>query len=119
MNWYLTKIIFRIICGNGDHTPQFDEQLRLIKAADEQDALAKAQYIGQKESDAFINAKEQQVQWKFINIAELYKINGFIDGAELYSRIYETDNADEYINLINRKAENIQCFETHKLLQLL
>ena len=119
MNWYLTKIIFRIICRNGDHTPQFDEQLRLIKADDEQEALVKAQQLGQKESDAFVNAKEQPVQWKFINIAELYKINGFIDGAELYSRIYETDDADEYINLINRKAENIQCFETHKLLQLL
>ena len=119
MNWYLTKIIFRIICGNGDHTPQFDEQLRLIKANDEKDALAKAQCLGLKESDAFINAKEQEVQWKFINIAELYKINGFIDGAELYSRIYETDNADEYIDLINKKADNIRCFETHKLLQLL
>ena len=119
MNWYLTKIIFRIVCGEGDHTPQFDEQLRLIEAHDEQEAFAKAQSIGLKESDAFINAKEQLVQWKFINIAELYKINGFIDGAELYSRIYETDNANEYIDLIQRKAENIQNVETHKLLQLL
>ena len=30
MNWYLSKIIFRIICGEGRHTPQFDEHLRLI-----------------------------------------------------------------------------------------
>jgi len=27
MNWYLAKLVFRIICGDGDHTPQFDEQL--------------------------------------------------------------------------------------------
>ena len=119
MNWYLTKIIFRIICGDGDHTPQFDEQLRLIEAHNEQEAFAKAQNIGIKESDAFINVKEQLVQWKFINIAELYKLNGFIHGAELYSRIYETDNAENYIKLIHRKAENIQSNETHKLLQLL
>jgi hypothetical protein len=112
-------MIFRIICGDGDHTPQFDEQLRLIEAPNEQDAFVKAQNLGLRESDAFINAKEQQVQWKFINIAELYKVNEFINGAELYSRIYETDNADEYINVINRKAENIQCFETHKFLQIL
>ena len=119
MNWYLTKIIFRIICGEGEHTPQFDEQLRLIEANNEEEAFAKAQSIGIKESDAFVNAKEQLVQWKFINIAELYKINGFIHGAELYSRIYEADNADDYINLVNLKAENIQSVETHKLLQLL
>ncbi|MEP7129294.1 MAG: DUF4288 domain-containing protein, partial [Chitinophagales bacterium] len=29
MNWYLAKIVFRIICGDGLHQPQFDEQLRL------------------------------------------------------------------------------------------
>ncbi|RYY10197.1 MAG: DUF4288 domain-containing protein, partial [Chitinophagaceae bacterium] len=27
MNWYLAKLIFRIVCGQGNHTPQFDEQL--------------------------------------------------------------------------------------------
>ena len=31
MKWYLAKIVYRIICGEGNHTPQFDEQLRLIK----------------------------------------------------------------------------------------
>ena len=25
MNWFLAKIIFRIVCGNGDHAPQFDK----------------------------------------------------------------------------------------------
>ena len=32
MNWYLAKIVYRIICGQGNHTAQFDEQLRLIQA---------------------------------------------------------------------------------------
>src|SRR2546423_8951738 len=119
MNWYIAKIIFRIICGEGDHIPQFDEQLRLIEANDEKQAFAKAQNIGILEEDEFLNTRQQLVQWKFINISELYKLNGFIDGAELYSRIYETDNAHDYITLANKKAENIQYGETHKLLQLL
>ena len=38
MNWYLTKIVYQIICGEGNHTAQFDEQLRLIAADDEQRA---------------------------------------------------------------------------------
>ena len=119
MNWYLTKMVFHIICANGNHTPQFDEQLRLIEAEDEQDAFARAQSIGINESDIFTNAKDQEVQWKFVNVAELYKISAFIHGAELYSRIYETDHPQDYINLVNKKAENIQGFETHKLLHLL
>ncbi|MDQ3846676.1 MAG: DUF4288 domain-containing protein [Bacteroidota bacterium] len=39
MNWYLTKIIYRIICGNGDHKAQFDEQLRLVEASSKQEAF--------------------------------------------------------------------------------
>ncbi len=41
MNWYLSKIVYRIICGQGNHTPQFDEQLRLIQAESTQEAFEK------------------------------------------------------------------------------
>ncbi len=30
MKWYLAKLVFRIICGEGNHTPQFDEQFVLF-----------------------------------------------------------------------------------------
>ena len=42
MKWFLAKIVYRIICGSGNHTPQFDEQLRLIEADSEEDAFKKA-----------------------------------------------------------------------------
>ena len=119
MNWYLSKIIFRIICGDGDHTPQFDEQLRLIIAADEEEAFRKAMIIGEKEQDGFYNHEQKLVQWKFINVAELYKLSGMLDGAEVYSRIQETDDPDSYIEFTNRKAAHIQGNGTHKLLELL
>lgn len=119
MKWYLVKVIFRIICGEGTHTAQFDEQLRIVQAEDERTAFTKAQQIGVDEEQSFFNIKQQIVQWKFVNVAELYLLNGFIDGAELYSRIYETDDADTYIELTHERAKNIQCIETHKLLQLI
>jgi hypothetical protein len=119
MNWYLSKIIFRIICGEGQHTPQFDEQLRLIAAADEKEAFDKAMAIGEKEQDGFYNHEQQLVQWKFINVAELYKLSGLLDGAEMYSRIQETDDAETYIELTNRRAAHIQGNSTHKILKLL
>jgi hypothetical protein len=118
MNWYLTKIVYRIICGEGNHTAQFDEQLRLIEAEDETTAFAKASLLGKREEEIFFNQQEKLVQWKFVNVAELYKISALIDGAELYSRIQEADNAELYMDLINKKASNIQANTTHKFLQL-
>src|SRR5580692_7685077 len=119
MNWYLSKIVFRIICGDGQHTAQFDEQLRLITAADEEEAFEKAMTIGRQEQDGFYNHDQQLVQWKFINVAELYRLSGLLDGAEMYSRIQETDDPEGYINLANRRADHIRISGTHQLLQLL
>jgi hypothetical protein len=119
MNWYLAKIVYRIICGDGEHTAQFDEQLRLIHAANKEEAFNKAQLIGKKEEDTFYNLKEELVQWQFINISELYKVGEMIDGAELYSRIEEKDNGDIYTDIVNRKALGILQGNSHELLQLL
>lgn len=119
MNWYLTKLVYRIICGEGDHTAQFDEQLRLIGAANEEEAFTKAQYMGRLEEDCFLNTKQQMVCWQFINVAELYKLSELIDGAELYSAIRENDQADDYIDTVHKKAAHIQQKTTHQLLQLI
>ena len=119
MSWYLAKIVFQIICGDGQHTPQFDEQLRLVRASDEDEAFFKAQAIGEQEEDSFLNIQRKEVHWQFINVSELYRLSALIDGAELYSRIRETDEAEEYIELIHRKAQCIKEKQTHKLLHLL
>ncbi len=119
MNWYLSKLIFRIICGEGRHQPQFDEQLRLISAANEEEAFEKALLIGENEQDEFYNQEQKPVQWRFINVAELYKLTGLLHGAELYSRIQETDDPDRYIDLVHKKAAHIRGKSTHKLLELL
>ena len=118
MQWYLSKIVFQIICGNGDHTAQFDEQLRLVGAVDEEEAFMKATEMGENEEDRFFNHKQQLVQWKFINISELYLLS-LIDGAELHSKISEVDDDFSYISLVNGKAEQIKLKQSHKLLHLL
>lgn len=118
MNWYLAKIVFRIICGDGDHMAQFDEQLRLIHATSKEEAFHKAQVTGHREQESFFNTKQQLVQWKFINVSEIYGLNTLIDGAELYSRIEERDDADSYINLVNKKAGFIVSDKTREMLQL-
>lgn len=106
------------MCGNGEHKPQFYNQLRLIHASDQKEAFLKAQDMGIKEEHSFLNQQENLVQWKFINVSELYKLSALIDGAELYSRIYEVENAELYTGMVNKKAVHIQENITHQLLQL-
>jgi len=119
MNWYLAKVVYQIICGDGNHTPQFDEQLRLIAASDEYNAFQKAQRIGVLEEESFFNDKQHLVKWKFVDVCELYKLSKLIDGAELYSRIQETDDADKYIDTIHRKADYLQGDNILRSLQLI
>ena len=118
MNWYLAKFVFRIVCGEGNHLPQFDEQLRLVAAPNKEEAFRRAREMGHKEEESFYNRRQELVQWKFINISEIYLLSDLIDGAELYSRIEEKENADAYIYTVNQKAENIFFTQTHQLLQL-
>ncbi len=118
MNWYLAKIVFRIICGDGEHTPQFDEQLRLISADSKEMAYYKAQNTGKEEEESFFNRKQELVHWQFINVSEVYRLSTLIDGAELYSRIEERYDADAYISFVNKRAKNILSERTLELLKL-
>ena len=118
MKWYVAKLVFQIICGEGKHVAQFDEQLRLVQADDEDNAFEKASILGISETDNFYNQRNQLVQWKFINISELYQLS-LIDGAELHSKISEVDDDFSYITLVNGKAEQIKQKQSHKLLHLL
>ena len=117
MHWYLAKLVYRIICGPGEHKAQFDEQLRLIYAEDELHAFNKAQLTGEREQDSFCNDAYHLVQWKFINVTELHKLDTFTDGAEVYSRIYEDDNGDNYQHTVHVKARYLSEQCTEKFIQ--
>jgi predicted RNA-binding protein with EMAP domain len=118
MNWYLAKMVFRIICGDGDHTAQFDEQLRLVSASSKEEAFHKAQVLGVREEEIFFNNNLQLVQWQFISVSELLQLGELTDGAELYSRIEEKEDADCYLHIIHKKAEQIRFGNTLELLNL-
>lgn len=118
MKWYLAKLVYQIVCGDGAHTPQFDEQLRLIMAEDELHAFQKARSIGEKEQDNFLNNYNKPVRWKFIDVPELHAMNAMIDGAEMYSRIREEDNADIYIRVTQLKAAHLLENSVHQCIRL-
>ena len=116
MKYFLAKIIYRIVCGSGNHTPQFDEQLRIIFAGDEAQALEKAKYFGMKEQDSFMNEERRLVQWQFIDVSELYEVSQESDGAEVWSRITEQDHAQLYIKGVRRKASALHLRYNENLL---
>jgi hypothetical protein len=108
MNWYIAKMVFRIVCGDGNHAAQFDEQLRLIQAHNREEALQKAEIMGGREEEIFFNMNQQLVKWEFVGACELYTLHGLTDGAELYSRIEEKDNVDGYLHIIRQKTEQLR-----------
>lgn len=108
MNNYIAKIIFQIVSGSGQHTPQFDEQLRLIEARTDKEALTRARETGRNEEQSFLNAKNEWVHWKFIDVTDLTLIKEMSHGAQIYSRIEETGDARQYINMTRQKARTIE-----------
>ena len=108
MNWYLAKLVFNIRVGNGNHT-QFDEQTRVIHAKNVESALYKARGIGKKHEESFVNADNDLVEWKFIDVTEVFALNEVKDGEELYSTTHETENSDSFIQFVQDKSMLIQA----------
>ena len=80
MNWYLAKLIFHVTSGEGTHTPQFDEQWRLIRADEVSWAYEKATVLGRLEESNFLNDRDETVVWKFIEVADIHRIGTMEDG---------------------------------------
>lgn len=108
MKNYLVKLVYQIICGDGRHTAQFDEQLRFVTAFSREEALQKSTRIGRQEEEIFSNDKRQLVRWTFINASEIYCLDKLSDGAEVFSQIRETDDALSYCRFVHHKADLLQ-----------
>jgi hypothetical protein len=105
-NWYLIKLTYRFICGNGEHAAEFNEQIRMICAEDTLHAFHKARLIGERETTA-LNTAAITACWKFIDVSAIIPINQLQDGAELWSHNYETTDAAQYISTTRQQASNL------------
>ena len=105
MNWYIAKLVFQII--NKSETHQFDEQLRLIEAVNEYEAIDKALKIGKTEEDEFIDSENHKVHWKFQAITSLHAVKNLENGTELCSQIVEKRVEEKYLESIKLKHQEI------------
>jgi hypothetical protein len=107
MKWYVAKYVYQIISGEGNHTPQFDEQLRLIRAEEFNWAKEKALIIGKLGESTFVNYQQQIVTWKFINVVDMTLIQTLEDGAELYSITEEPTDVNSYLEVMSTRAKRL------------
>lgn len=105
MNWYIVKLVFKI--GNKSNASQFDEQLRLIEAVSEEEAISKAMFIGEREQTSFVSSDGSIIQWKFIAISHLLLLQTLENGVELCAQTVEVDNEAYYLNALALKQDNI------------
>jgi hypothetical protein len=108
MKRFIAKIVFGIHNDALNTINQFDEQIRLIEARDEHEAIVKSKMLGVREEYSFFNENEEEVKWEFINVTDIYELNELKDGLELYSRIHETDAQESYIRYVNDKALQLE-----------
>ncbi len=104
MKWFLCKLVFQVICGNGNHVAQFEEQLRLICAEDELHAFHKARLLGEGDCLKDTTVNYPAIQWKFIDVTELHVLQTETDGAEIFAVIKEEANASVYIRRVQKNA---------------
>jgi hypothetical protein len=76
----------------------------LVNAHSKEEAFLKARTIGLKEEDTFFNDKMREVKWEFVNVSEIIPVNNLEDGTELYSRIHESSEAEQYKHFVHQKA---------------
>lgn len=119
MEWFLAKLVYRFQSPSGPDHIQFDEQLRLVQANNELHAFHKAQQIGQQEQFIADDQTIHQVNWYFMDVTELYKLNQLIDGAEVLSQICLPTDIKRYQREVRLKAGYLLSSCTDQFLQAL
>lgn len=107
MQWFLAKIIFRIVTPLESSLGQFEEKLRLVHASNKADALQKATVWGGNEESEFVNSTGKKIGWEFIAVSELRLIPEIADGIELDSHLEENPAIDEFISLQRDKHQKL------------
>lgn len=99
MEWYIIKVCFRVVYGNGNHKAQFNEQVRLVTARNMAEAVEKVKQIAVNEAKDVICP----VKWQLVAVTEVMAFSEAADGAEISSVFSETDEAEELMYVLKRK----------------
>jgi hypothetical protein len=109
MEKYLVKLMFQININNGANASQFDEQIRVIESKSEAAAFVKARAIGKKEEAYFTNNNNETVSWQFIDVTDIFALEDFRDGDQVFSNTKKIKDTNYFIKYIRQKSMEIQA----------
>ncbi|RLJ74686.1 DUF4288 domain-containing protein [Pedobacter alluvionis] len=107
MKWFAVNCIYQVICGEGNHTPQFNEQTRLIQAEGIKQALSKANLNAVHFNPSFNNCQGEQVIWKFLGVGGISEVAKLTDGVEVSSRIVEPKSVTQYLEKLAHRNKSL------------
>lgn len=107
MKWFAVNCIYQVICGEGKHAPQFNEQTRLIQAIGQIQALDKARLNAVNFNPPFENCEGEKVVWKFIGVGGISAVEELADGVEVSSSIIEPESADQYLEELKHRNQSL------------
>ncbi len=107
MNWFVAKLIFKVETPDSRYA-QFDEQLRLIEAINEDLALEMAHQIGLMQQEEIVHSNNHSVHWKFVAVTEIQNIGEIAHGTEIHYKITEPEQAEQYLALVQAKAMQLK-----------
>ncbi|MCZ4245737.1 DUF4288 domain-containing protein [Pedobacter punctiformis] len=103
MKWFAVNYVYQIICGEGKHTPQFNEQIRLIKEIDIKSAFKKAKMLATEYNSSFKNFLNENVIWEFVGVGGIAEIVEPGEGVEISSVILEPVSVKDYLEKIKHR----------------
>lgn len=89
MNAYISQIIYRITCIDVQ-CEQYEEQLRLVFAEDERQALEETKRIASLEECSFVDRRGRRVTWQMIAVKDLHEVD-LTNGSLLFSTVKEVE----------------------------
>jgi len=104
MTRFIVKLIFQI--KNASLAAQFDEQYRLVCGKNKLEVFQKACLLAQTEEENFTTLDKQTVSWCFVGISSIYPIERLNDGIELFSNIVETNEMQDYLEIVKIKHQS-------------
>jgi hypothetical protein len=107
MHNFVSRLQFNIVVGNQPTAAQYEELTILVMAQDKQDAYLKAQVIGRKNEDEFLNRGSNSVCWRFMGVTHLERIGDINDGTILFSELKD-DYSPEQLKGIQQRIRKME-----------
>lgn len=104
MKKYLIKLVFYIQRNSLESEQEFEEQFWCISAESCNQALQKAQMIGEKEEGGVEAPNPSKLFWKFIDVSEVIELEDRTAPKLLFTTTAKTKCEENYIRFVQTKA---------------